>query len=199
MELEEEKKEEIKYFTIANLFTCMNISSGFMAVVVLFLPMDIKYILSGIFILLGAAFDAADGYVARVRAEASEFGKQLDSLADMVSFGVAPALLLIHKYAGEISLGLAVSGLVYILCGAIRLARFNIIDTADGNIKGLPVTVSGVIISLKIIVDSLFRSNIRPEENMILMIVLGVLMLCKFILKKLGYRSAMEGSNEQSV
>lgn len=84
-----------------------------------------------LFIALAALFDRFDGMVARKMKIESELGKQLDSLSDLVSFGVAPALLVQQATLMPLSFvgGLAV--VLFILCGALRLARFNITDSPN--------------------------------------------------------------------
>jgi len=110
-------------------------------------------------ILAGMIFDALDGKVARLTKGASEFGAELDSLADVVTFGVAPAFLVA---AMSKDLGLAhqrlvgLSCLVYAVCTALRLARFNVETTADEEshqfFKGLPSpAAAGQVASLAIL------------------------------------------------
>lgn len=125
---------------LANGLTLMNLSFGIMAII---------FILKGslhmslIFILLGALFDRFDGSVARHLNTESEFGKQLDSLCDLISFGVAPSLLIYHAVLFKVPVaGLAIT-ILYILAGAVRLARYNVKEF-DGSYCGLPITAAGV-------------------------------------------------------
>ena len=125
---------------LANGITLMNLSFGIMAII---------YIVKGvghmslIFILLAALFDRLDGSVARRFNTESDFGKELDSLCDLISFGVAPALLIYHAVLYQVPVaGLAIT-ILFILCGAVRLARYNIKEF-DGTYYGLPITAAGV-------------------------------------------------------
>jgi CDP-diacylglycerol--serine O-phosphatidyltransferase len=102
-------------------------------------------------------FDMLDGRVARLTRTQSAFGLQLDSLADVVSFGVAPALLVYQLCLSELGVTGMVGAFVFLGCGAIRLARFNLLATAtDGTpakpskyMVGLPIPgAAGILVSL---------------------------------------------------
>jgi CDP-diacylglycerol--serine O-phosphatidyltransferase len=90
--------------------------------------------------------DGLDGRVARMLGISSEMGKELDSLCDLVSFGVAPALLLYAQvlYAFPYALGL-IAAIFYIMCGAFRLARFNVLNIS-GYFVGIPITLAGALL-----------------------------------------------------
>ncbi len=108
---------------------------------------DIYFAWTGWFILLAMLFDMLDGYVARLSKTASDFGGELDSLCDVVSFGVAPAFLLLKLGPGwepspflhQLVAGIAA---LYFSCAALRLARFNVENDPDPSshkrFKGLP-------------------------------------------------------------
>ena len=103
--------------------------------------------MSLLMIFLACLFDRFDGSIARKFNVVSDFGKELDSLCDLISFGVAPALLLYQSILYHYSvLGIFVT-ILYILCGAIRLARYNITEF-DGSFQGLPITVAGCLLTL---------------------------------------------------
>jgi CDP-diacylglycerol--serine O-phosphatidyltransferase len=102
--------------------------------------------LSGCFILLAMVFDALDGYAARLARSASEFGGQLDSLCDAVSFGLAPAFLLL-RFGQEwhtplARQAIAVIAALYLCCAILRLARFNVQNSTEASshkrFRGLP-------------------------------------------------------------
>jgi CDP-diacylglycerol--serine O-phosphatidyltransferase len=108
---------------------------------------DWYFALSGWLIVGAMIFDALDGYVARLSKAASEFGVQLDSLCDAISFGLAPAFLLLRLGPGweplrRLHQGLAVIAALYMVCAILRLARFNVQTTMEpGGVKrfrGLP-------------------------------------------------------------
>jgi CDP-diacylglycerol--serine O-phosphatidyltransferase len=192
-----EKKEKsphcvTNYFTVANFFTVSNLVFGFMAIVFLYKTNNERHICSAVFILLAAICDFFDGYVARKRNECSEFGKEFDSLADVLSFGLAPAAIFVSKHIAVFTSFLLISGAFYLISAALRLARFNVIDTADGTIKGLPTTVAGTVLSLKFISDYLLSREVTLLEDGIIIIVLSLLMLGNFTLRKIGYKRRID-------
>jgi CDP-diacylglycerol--serine O-phosphatidyltransferase len=129
---------------LPNVFTGMNLLLG---VVALAFIMHQYYLLSSGLIVTAAIMDRFDGILARRLEADSKFGKELDSLADLVSFGVAPALLAYTvSLQGWAVAGLALIGL-YVLCGAYRLARFNVIESRDCFL-GLPITAAGVLLAV---------------------------------------------------
>ena len=87
---------------------------------------------------------------------------------------------------------LLISGAFYLISAALRLARFNVIDTADGTIKGLPTTVAGTVLSLKFISDYLLSREVTLLEDGIIIIVLSLLMLGNFTLRKIGYKRRID-------
>lgn len=129
---------EIKIFrireiiTVSDYLTMVNIVLGMLAV----LFHDFRYI------YLAIVFDALDGYVARKTNTVSDFGAQLDSISDVVSFGVAPSYLLYHYFGGIWSL---IASIIFLLCGALRLARFNILNVKD--FVGLPIPAGALLLS----------------------------------------------------
>lgn len=161
---------------IPSLFTLGNLLFGVFALV---LALGGDYGRGAVMILLAGVMDFLDGKVARKLQVSSEFGKQLDSLSDLVSFGVAPAIL---AYALKLSawgyLGLAIA-LGYVMCGALRLARFNV-TTFSGSFMGVPITVAGGIIAILIIC---FR-NLPELVLPIAMILLSWLMVSKIKIPK---------------
>lgn len=106
------------------------------------------------FILISMVLDGLDGRVARLTNTASKFGVEFDSLADVVAFGVAPALLL-YFYVGVDygRLGMSVSAL-FVILGAVRLARFNITSSQEPNFFiGLPIPSAAVVIMMWVLID----------------------------------------------
>lgn len=110
-----------------NLFTAANLAFGFSAIALMTVNEPANLVMAGWLIIFANVFDAMDGRVARLLKTSSQFGEEFDSLADLVSFGVAPAVLML-----KISLwsygnwGLA-AALLFVLGGAARLARFNVL------------------------------------------------------------------------
>lgn len=141
-------------FVLPNLFTVGNIFCGFFAITLcLGDPGPDELRRAAIAIFFGSFFDMFDGRVARLTRTQSEFGRQLDSLADLSSFGLAPAVLLHRWCLGELGLlGLFIAFL-YVAGGALRLARFNVIATRETgpskHFLGLPIPLAaGAVVSL---------------------------------------------------
>ncbi len=128
---------EPKIYLLPNLMTAGNLFCGFMAVLAIFQGMFIAptdtdiahgfYIRAIGFIFGACIFDLLDGRMARIGGRESPFGREFDSLADVVSFGVAPALLVYKVVLVDLPGEMAGSSIafLYLLCGAMRLARFN--------------------------------------------------------------------------
>lgn len=135
---------------IPNSITCLNLLSGCLAVVMAFNLDKQIGCLSGrelAYALIGAAavFDFCDGFAARLLKAYSELGKQLDSLCDLVSFGVAPGMLMYNTMiACGTPMGLALCAMLIPVCGALRLAKFNIDETQATTFRGLPIPANAI-------------------------------------------------------
>ncbi len=140
---------------VPTMFTLGNLVCGFFAIVVAARvakpdspELDVANLgdlmLSGWLIFLAMVFDALDGHVARLSKTSSEFGAQLDSLCDLVTFGVAPAFLLVklcHRFTYLHSEAIWVIAAAFVACAALRLARFNVETSEDDDhlyFRGLP-------------------------------------------------------------
>ncbi|SNZ15714.1 CDP-diacylglycerol---serine O-phosphatidyltransferase [Terribacillus aidingensis] len=127
-------------------------------------------------ILFGAIMDGMDGRIARILKVNSDIGKQLDSLADIITFGIAPSIL--FSYTNTINGGsdyfdYALAGL-FLLCGAYRLARFNSGTSEDNSyFRGVPITAAGGVLAF----TTLFHAHIPASVNMIIISVLSYLMV----------------------
>ena len=136
--MSEVKKLEKFAFFLPNTFTAMNIGCGFIAIMY---SMQGQFYKSCMFIILGAIFDSVDGRVARLTGTQSAFGEQFDSLSDLISFGIAPAIIFYNRFLVDAGrLGMVVS-FMFLLCGALRLARFNAnIDKVKSDyFQGMPI------------------------------------------------------------
>lgn len=131
---------------VPSLFTTLNLFFGFLSIVYAHLN-DLH--LAAWFIILAAVCDALDGMMARLTGTASRFGVELDSLADVVSFGAAPAFLVFKSSLFAFNqFGILVSAMLLIF-GAIRLARFNtqLMGFDKDHFSGLPIPFSAMTIS----------------------------------------------------
>jgi CDP-diacylglycerol--serine O-phosphatidyltransferase len=129
--------KRLAYF-LPNTFTALNMACGFLSII---FALKGRFYFASVILLLGAIFDSVDGRVARMTGTQSSFGEQFDSISDVISFGVAPAMSMYLKFfAGLGRLG-AVASFLYLLCGALRLARFNanIKKVSSDFFQGLPI------------------------------------------------------------
>ena len=174
---------KLKIYFLPNLFTAANLFCGFVAltyIVGVDLGADaaepefkkIKIALG--FILLACIFDLFDGRIARMMGVESPFGREFDSLADLVSFGVAPAFL-VHRvvlrevFANHPEFGWFISS-AYLLAGAFRLARFNCLATMAGSgggkeFLGFPIpAAAGLVASLTMLMVHLDERELAPSN-----------------------------------
>ena len=162
---------------IPNAVTMTNLALGFCS---LFLTMVGLYAEAAYAIFGAMIMDSMDGRLARRLQVVSDFGKELDSLSDLVSFGVAPALL---AYAAELRrfgyLGLALA-VGFALCGAFRLARFNVINVKTYFI-GVPITFCGPLLTLTILLTKWIDYRAFP----VITIILAFLMVCNLKVPKI--------------
>ena len=171
-------------YLLPNILTlggvCLGISS-------IKFSIDGNYSLAVIFILLAAILDALDGRIARLIKGTSEFGKELDSLTDFVSFGIAPVFILYFwelKNYGKFGWAIA---LIYSVCCVIRLARFNLTKIKSSELwknnyfEGVPSPAGGILILLPLIFE-LSELNINfniKELTPYLTILIAILLVSK--------------------
>jgi CDP-diacylglycerol---serine O-phosphatidyltransferase len=173
-------------FVLPNLFTLSSIFCGFYAIVLASgNPGPVQLYQAALAVFFGIFFDMADGRVARLTRTQSDFGVQLDSLADVITFGAAPAVL-VYKW-GLSPLGLlgAFAAFAYVACGALRLARFNVMAARSGSggaskyFTGLPIPLAaGVLVSLVMVHQRTFAQPATRQLNILaLILVLSYLMV----------------------
>ncbi|MBV1888410.1 MAG: CDP-alcohol phosphatidyltransferase family protein [Urechidicola sp.] len=164
---------------IPNIFTLANLFSGMIAVIY---AVSGDLMMAGFFVLLGIFFDFFDGFFARLLKVSSEFGKQLDSLADMVTSGVVPGIILMKLLEQTVNKGtingidldlfgyefetVTLIGIVFTLAAAYRLANFNIDERQTSSFIGLPTPAATlVVISLPFILE---HNSIEVVESILL-------------------------------
>jgi len=162
----------------ANVVTLINIIFGSLSILY---TINQSYRFAAIFILLAVMMDGMDGRIARRFDATSELGRELDSLCDLVSFGVAPAVLI---YAQVLSYLPGYESLIltvfYITCGCFRLARFNVLRD-DHHFMGVPITIAGALMAAL----SLLAGRLNGNVIMIGMVLLSFLMISKLRIKKI--------------
>ena len=161
----------------ANLITLCNMAFGGASIMA---TLNELYSYSVLFIFIAAFLDSYDGKVARKFNQESELGKQLDSMGDIISFGVAPALLMYEVAVIDFGVAAMAMTVLYISCGALRLARFNVMEST-GYFIGLPITAAGTLLTF----SYFFVEYISPVAYMFLIPTLAILMVSTFTLKKL--------------
>ncbi len=130
---------------VPSLFTVLNMFCGFNAIVS---TNNRDYVVAIWFIVLACVFDSVDGMMARLTKSTSQFGVEIDSLSDIVSFGVAPSFLVYQVYMKELNgIGILISSLLMIF-GGIRLARFNVqlVGFDKSFFTGLPIPAAAITI-----------------------------------------------------
>lgn len=131
---------------VPSLFTVLNMFSGFMS---LLHASRGEFVAAAWFIILAAGFDALDGIMARITKSSSEFGVEIDSLSDVVSFGAAPSFLVYQLSLFRLEgLGILISSMLMIFA-ALRLARFNVqlVGFDKDHFVGLPVPASAITVA----------------------------------------------------
>lgn len=165
---------------VPNLLTLVNLFCGFTAIIY---SSENDYFKAALFILIAAIFDMFDGVAARLIGAASEFGAELDSLCDLVSFGVAPSMMLYKIYFYQFAeTGILLSSLPA-LAGAARLARFNVQVTGFEDklyFKGLPIPSGALTIVSYILfyhIGSIIQEQYKSPLIFIVVIVTSLAMI----------------------
>ena len=194
--------EMSSFVAISDLVSLLNMSSGFLAIVS---SINHNFELAAILMLVAIIFDSIDGWVARKtnRQDDLGFGKNIDSLSDIVSFGVAPAVFIytcINTTPGIFQTIVILVSLCIVVCGILRLTRYNVIagkiDTTD--FIGFPIPAISFVIAtfylsglfnpyialiLSIIISLLMISNIRyPKFDNIPIIAISAILIILLIL-----------------
>ena len=172
-------------YLLPNLFTTAALFAGFYAVIA---AMRGDFESAPIAILFALVFDGLDGRIARLTNTSSKFGAEYDSLSDMVSFGVAPALVMFSWALGDLGKFGWSAAFIYVACAALRLARFNTqIDTADKNyFTGLasPAAACVIVSTVWVCNDLGWVGDNLPYEVSLLVAILtagvGFLMIANF-------------------
>ena len=171
--------QKISKSIIPNTATALNIASGFLALIY---TSQNDFHTASLFIFIAAFFDLIDGLLARLTKSTSMFGVELDSLADVVSFGAAPSFLIYHAYLIKFDIwGIIISSLILIF-GAFRLARFNV-QLEDIQIKfdfnGLPIPIAALAVASVVLFYHNGVNIIKPFDSMIIpsTILLSLLMI----------------------
>jgi CDP-diacylglycerol---serine O-phosphatidyltransferase len=179
-ELVRMRKRGMYVYALPNLLTAMNFLLGFLSILA---SMEGRFDRAVWAILLASVFDMLDGRVARLTNTTSKFGVEFDSLCDLVSFGIAPAILMYFsalKPFGRVGIVVAV---IFGLCGALRLARFNVMAEVlpKSYFQGLPIPMASLTVcSAYFFAKDLGLSIDRSYFFLALTAALGLLMVSTF-------------------
>ncbi|HPP86561.1 MAG TPA: CDP-diacylglycerol--serine O-phosphatidyltransferase [bacterium] len=184
----EQKKIHKSLFILPSFFTLLNMIMGYYAIIA---ALDSKWIVSAVVITIAVLMDGLDGRIARFTNTTTEFGLNFDSIVDVISFGVAPAvvayLYCLRNLTDFKHLGWLLS-FIFVAAGAIRLARFNVYartDMPNTYFIGLPIPGAAGLLSTIIWIYERFLTNIIIAQNyknrifVITVLILSVLMISK--------------------
>ena len=179
-----------KYFSwLPNAITCMNLVSGCVALVLAF---NGQYGYASIAICAAAVFDFLDGAVARAIGAYSEIGAELDSLSDLVSFGVAPGLMVYCQLPAPYNL----AAIAIPVCGALRLAKFNVDTRQTSSFIGLPIPANALFWIGASAFGAQYPQSVEPIVWTIVVLAVALSMLAPVNLPSLKFHDfKFQGEN----
>ena len=184
--LKQEKRKPLEFKQIApNMVTSGNLLCGLFSIM---LVLNNHVLPAAWLIFFAVIFDGFDGKLARMLGGGSQFGLEFDSLADLVSFGVAPAVLLYHSNLRGLYLVGVIAASFFALCVALRLARFNVVHV-PGPFQGLPCPAGGLFVASFVIAGLKMPGLVMA----LILFLTGLLMISSIPyanLKKLTKKSA---------
>ena len=183
------EKRSRSIFLLPSLLTTGNLFCGFLA---LLLTVQGRYTDAGIAIVVAMVMDLLDGRVARLMKATSQFGVEYDSLADVVSFGVAPAFLMYSFALAQLGRPAWFAAFLFVICGALRLARFNVFTgIADKRyFTGLSIpAAAGVMCSSVIFVNGL---DLEPSRAVLVAMAIGTYLVSLLMVSTFKYWSFKE-------
>ena len=183
---------------IPNLITLGNLFCGLVAIVFSF---ENNLHLAGAFIFFGAILDFFDGLSARLLKVTSKIGKQLDSMADMVTFGVAPGIIMFQMIADiDKNSYIPYIGFIITLFSAIRLARFNIDTKQTSSFIGLPTPAAAIFIASLPIISEYHNIQFTDSKFFIgISIILSILLISKLPLFSLKVKKEENWKDKENI
>ena len=175
-------------YIIPNLITSASLFGGFYAVVA---ALDGNFYYAGVAILISCLLDGMDGKIARLTNTSSRFGEEYDSLADLVAFGVAPAILIFTWALRPFGRFGWLAAFVYLVCGALRLARYNIqISTIESkSFNGLPTPAAASLIATTVLLFTYYGGGGTTKH---ITILLFTFLLAYLMVSNVKYHSFKE-------
>ena len=198
-------KMKIKLFTIPNCITLLNLSCGVASIIASLVYGDLR--LAFAFVAASAVFDFMDGMAARLLGQYSAVGVELDSLADMVSFGVAPAVALYAASEGMPLLwdeGVWGEVLRYVpllipAFSALRLAKFNIDDTQKEEFEGLPTPASAILLLSTAAICERYSLIVDMEWFVLLSLITAAMLISPVRMFSLKFHEWGLGSTDNKI
>lgn len=175
-----EKRVGVHIYVLPNLFTTLNMFFGYFAIVY---AINGRFTWAAYAIVAAALFDLLDGRVARLTNAVSKFGAEYDSLSDLISFGLAPGLLLFLWSLEPFGRLGWLASFFYVACGALRLARFNVsVGVIEkGYFQGLPIPMAaGIVASSVLAFHDLELDATRSWGLLAMTFLLGLVMVSQF-------------------
>jgi len=172
------RKPKKGVYLLPNTLTLCSMFAGFFAILS---AINGDFLPAAWAIIIATIFDGLDGWIARLTNTSTRFGIELDSLSDLVAFGVAPSVMMYKWVLSPFErLGWA-AAFLFVACGALRLARFNVQTGTAGSkaFKGMPIPAAATIISSLVIFYATFWSGV-PDKNVffpVITIVIALLMV----------------------
>lgn len=163
-------------YVLPNMFTSMNLFFGFYSIIA---SIDQKFVAASVAILIGVLFDMLDGKIARATRTTSKFGVEYDSLADLITFGAAPGIMMYLwalKPLGRLGW---LAAFLFLACGALRLARFN---SQTGSVSsdyfvGLPIPAAAGMTAVTVLLFHKLGIGQYPVMTLIMLYLLSFLMV----------------------
>lgn len=174
------RRMSMHIYVLPNLLTTCNMFCGFFAIIQ---AINERFLLASYAIVAAALFDLLDGRVARLTKSTSKFGAEYDSLSDVVSFGIAPGILLFLWALEPFGRIGWLASFFFVACGALRLARFNVqIDTIEkAYFQGLPIPMAaGIVASSVLAFEDLGLNATRSWGLLAMTFLLGFVMVSTF-------------------
>ncbi|KYC45771.1 MAG: Archaetidylserine synthase [Candidatus Methanofastidiosum methylothiophilum] len=165
------KKVIFDFVSLPDIFSIANGVLGFISLYYILIG---NILLSSRIVFLCIFFDSFDGFLARRNDSCADFGKSLDSLSDIISFGIVPSFIFI-SYGNNNILGLVV-GAIYLIFGLLRLSRFNAINSEE--YYGLPITIGAIFVIL------IFFAEMEFYIYLILVLLTSILFISNFKIKR---------------
>ncbi|WBF10745.1 archaetidylserine synthase [Methanothermobacter marburgensis] len=176
-------KKITSFISLPDVLSILNASSGYFSIL---MSIQGYFSAASILMLLAVVFDSLDGWVARRtgRVDIHGFGKNMDSLSDVISFGVAPAIFIYLTSAHFRYINILV-GLLIVICGILRLSRFNVLTGGGKNFTGLPIPVVAVVVS------SFYLTGFYSEKVVgAMLLAVGILMVSSIEYPRVGGKMA---------